>query len=91
VASGEEALAALEGFTYSLVLMDCHMPGMDGYAATRELRRRENGARRIPVIAMTADAYDADRQACFDAGMDDFIAKPVKLQDLGQVLDRWAP
>src|SRR5262249_33178259 len=67
VGSGEEALAALERATYSLVLMDCHMPGMDGYAATRELRQRENGGPRTPVVAMTADAYAADRQACLDA------------------------
>ena len=90
VANGEEALSALERLPYSLVLMDCHMPGMDGYEATRELRRRENGARRIPVIAMTANAYASDRQNCLDAGMDDYISKPVSLEDLGQVLTRWA-
>ncbi|HTS26477.1 MAG TPA: response regulator [Bryobacteraceae bacterium] len=88
VANGEEALTALERHHYCLVLMDCHMPVMDGYAATREIRRRENG-RRTPVIAMTADAYASDRQACLDAGMDDFISKPVALHDIGQVLERW--
>jgi len=89
VASGHEALEALSRLAYNVVLMDCHMPGMDGYAATRELRRRENGTRHTPVIAMTADAYAADRQACLDAGMDDYIAKPVNLSDLSELLDRW--
>ncbi|MCX6626377.1 MAG: response regulator [Candidatus Solibacter sp.] len=91
VANGEEALAALERLDYALVLMDCQMPRMDGYEATRELRRRENSARRIPVIALTANAFAADREACLQAGMDDHLAKPVSLQSLGELLDRWCP
>jgi CheY-like chemotaxis protein len=90
VDNGEEALAALERSEYTLILMDCHMPGMDGYAATRELRRREAGVRRIPVIALTANAYASDREACLEAGMDDYLSKPVTLQDLGQRLSRWS-
>jgi PAS domain S-box-containing protein len=89
VADGEAALAALESLHYALVLMDCQMPRMDGYAATRELRRRENGSRHTPVIALTANAYAADREACLQAGMDDHLAKPVSLRRLGEILDQW--
>ncbi len=89
VGDGEEALAALEGLHYALVLMDCQMPRMDGYAATRELRRRENGSRHTPVIALTANAYATDREACLQAGMDDHLAKPVSLRTLGEILDHW--
>jgi two-component system, sensor histidine kinase and response regulator len=89
VADGEEALAALENLHYALVLMDCQMPRMDGYAATRELRRREKGSRHTPVIALTANAYAADREACLQAGMDDHLAKPVSLRTLGEILDHW--
>ncbi len=90
VANGEEALAALTRISYVLVLMDCQMPGMDGFAATRELRRRENGARHLPVIALTANAFAADREACLQAGMDDHLSKPVSLRDLAALLDRWS-
>ena len=89
VADGEEALAALESLSYALVLMDCQMPRMDGYAATRELRRREKGSRHTPVIALTANAYATDREACLQAGMDDHLAKPVSLRTLGEILDQW--
>ena len=74
-----------------LVLMDCRMPVMDGYAATREIRAQEQALAlpRLPVIALTATVTDADRQLCMDAGMDDFLAKPYKLEQLAQVLGRW--
>jgi PAS domain S-box-containing protein len=92
VGNGAEALDALASGAFSAVLMDCQMPGMDGYEATEELRRRQvldpNG-RRLPVIAMTAGAMERDRQRCLDSGMDDYIAKPVKLGDLGAILERW--
>jgi CheY-like chemotaxis protein len=68
--------------------MDCHMPVMDGYEATREIRRTEPPDRRVVVVAMTAEAMTGARQHCLDAGMDDYIAKPVRLQDLAAVLDR---
>ena len=89
--NGEEALSAWSNLAYTLVLMDCQMPGMDGYAATRELRRLEGGRRHTPVIAMTANAFAADREFCLDAGMDDYVSKPVNLRNLEVVLDRWAP
>jgi len=90
VENGAAALTALEQRDYSMVLMDCQMPQMDGYEATRELRRRQNGSRRVPVVAMTANAFAADREACLQAGMDDYLSKPVELRALEEVLQRWA-
>jgi len=90
VANGEEALAALTRLSYSLVLMDCQMPLMDGFTATRELRRRERDGQHTTVIALTANAFASDRQACLEAGMDDFVSKPVSLAELAAVLDRWS-
>ena len=86
---GFEALQALGQETFDAVLMDCHMPGMDGYQATAELRRLEDGGPRLPVIAMTAGVLAEDRAKCTDAGMDDFIPKPVDLGVLRDVLGRW--
>jgi DNA-binding response OmpR family regulator len=80
--------------TFDLVLMDCQMPDMDGYETTRELRRRAGehpGAPRLPVIAMTANAMAGDRELCIEAGMDDYVAKPVDIDDLIAVLARWLP
>jgi two-component system sensor histidine kinase/response regulator len=94
VNNGQEALEALESRRYALVLMDCQMPVMDGLAATRELRRREaasGGKERMPVVAMTANALDGDERLCLEAGMDDYLPKPVKLDSLEKVLDRWIP
>jgi CheY-like chemotaxis protein len=91
VGNGTEALETLRRGHYSAVLMDCQMPGMDGYEATGMLRAMErlHGGRRMPVIAMTAGAMEGDRQRCLDAGMDDYIAKPVNLASLEAVLRRW--
>jgi CheY-like chemotaxis protein len=88
-ADGREALALLELGDYDAVLMDCHMPEMDGFQATRELRLRERAGRHTPVIAMTAGVLDEDRERCLAAGMDDFVAKPVDLGDLRDTLARW--
>jgi CheY-like chemotaxis protein/HPt (histidine-containing phosphotransfer) domain-containing protein len=89
-ANGFEALEALSRIPYAAVLMDCQMPEMDGYQATAELRRRE-GQRHTPVIAMTANVMRGDRERCLEAGMDDYVPKPVRLEDLDAALRRWLP
>ncbi len=90
-----EAVVALEGAReapYGLILMDCQMPEMDGFAATREIRRKQGrDGRRVPIIAMTANATEHDREACMAAGMDDYITKPVMIEALRAVLARWMP
>jgi len=86
-AGGREALESLAAIRYDLVLMDCQMPDMDGYETTRELRRRElSGGPRTPVVALTANVLPDDRRRCFEAGMDDFLAKPVRIEDLARVV-----
>ncbi|MDB5908947.1 MAG: hybrid sensor histidine kinase/response regulator [Massilia sp.] len=90
--NGEEALQAVRAESYDVVLMDCQMPVMDGFAATTEIRRheRENGrARILPVIAITANALQGDRESCLAAGMDDYLSKPFTQQQLGAVIGRW--
>jgi CheY-like chemotaxis protein len=76
---------------YDLVFMDCQMPEMDGYEAAREIRRREGPGRHVAIIAMTADAMAGCREQCLEAGMDDFIAKPVAMEALFEALRKWAP
>ncbi len=92
VSSGREALESLSAIHYDLVLMDCQMPEMDGWEAARELRRREraSGAPRAQITALTANVLSEDRARCFEAGMDDFLAKPVRAEDLQRVLDEAA-
>jgi two-component system sensor histidine kinase/response regulator len=91
VGNGIEALDALGRIAYDLVLMDCQMPEMDGYEAAAELRRREDDSKRTPLIALTASASEADRRRCLAAGMDDFLAKPVRESDLAAMLHQWIP
>lgn len=89
VADGRAALRALDEQPFDAVLMDCQMPELDGYEATRELRRREGAERRMPVIAVTAHAMRGDREKCLDAGMDDYLTKPIRPDELQRVLARW--
>ena len=88
---GATACAAIEEGSYDVVLMDCQMPILDGYGATAEIRKGENhGKRHLPVIAMTANAMEGDREKCLAAGMDDYISKPVRRDVLVDVLRRWS-
>ena len=89
VENGREALEAMSEHSYAAVLMDCQMPVLDGYATTREVRRREGGGRRVPIIAMTANSMQGERERCIAAGMDDYLAKPLRNPLLEEVLTRW--
>ena len=91
VDNGRDAVAAATRRAYGVVLMDCRLPGLDGYQATGEIRRREGAGRHVPIVAMTASASQEDRDRCLAAGMDDFLAKPVLVGDLDAVLARWLP
>jgi len=88
--NGREAVEMARNSAYDLILMDCRMPEMDGYMATREIRRLEGERSRIPIIALTAHAVKGAREECLGAGMDDFVTKPVTAGDLEKVLQRWS-
>ncbi len=89
--NGDEALVALQHKQYDLVLMDCQMPEMDGFTAAREIRRREaadGASRHIPIIALTANALKGDRERCLEAGMDDYLSKPLQVRQLLAMLEK---
>ena len=93
-ANGDLALKRMQADAFDLVLMDCQMPVLDGYAATRrwrELEAERADGTRLPIVAMTANAMAGDRQRCLDAGMDDYLAKPVSREQLEGCLHRWLP
>ena len=86
---GAEALNKLQEQKFDLVFMDCHMPNLNGYDATREIRRREPDGQHLTIIALSASVLPEERQKCIDVGMDDYVAKPFSRRDLQQVLERW--
>ncbi len=89
VPGGAEAILAMDRGAYDAVLMDCMMPGIDGYEATRRIRASEPEGQRTPIIAMTASVLAGAREACLAAGMDDYLAKPVRPESLARCLERW--
>jgi len=89
-ANGRELLEKTAKETYDLILMDCQMPEIDGYEATRQLREQNSENRDIPVIAMTANAMQGDREHCLAAGMNDYISKPLLMDELAETIERWA-
>ena len=87
--TGAEAVVMVGHGHYDAVLMDCQMPEVDGYEASRQIRHNERGGRHVPIIAMTADTETGERERCLAAGMDDYISKPVKMHVVAAVLERW--
>ena len=93
VGNGREAWEAVRDGRYALVLMDCRMPEWDGFEAARAIRRHEaeTGRTRTPIVAMTANTSEVDRERCLEAGMDGYLAKPYLPEELGAILRRWMP
>lgn len=89
--NGLEALEAISRKEYRLVFMDCQMPVMDGFEATRRIRAQEKDARRLPIVALTANVMDGDKERCLASGMDDYLPKPVRKELLREMVDRWMP
>lgn len=91
VENGKEALHALEQQAFDLILMDCHMPEMDGFTATRHIRQQEKqtNSPSLPIVALTANAMSGDREKCLECGMDDYLSKPIKSSDLHDILANW--
>ncbi len=90
-ANGLEALAAVTNAQYCLIFMDCQMPKLDGWEATRRIRGLEAVPNRVPIVAFTAEVLDEDRERCFASGMDAFLAKPIQIEALDETLNRFLP
>lgn len=91
VANGNEVLQALESQQYDIIFMDVHMPEMDGLEASRHIVNKWNAEERPKIVALTADAMQGDREKCIEAGMDDYLAKPIRIDDVRTMLERWGP
>ncbi|RZO73551.1 MAG: response regulator, partial [Limisphaerales bacterium] len=92
--NGKEAVSMFANLPYNMIFMDCQMPEMDGYEATRKIRNIEtegnsSNGKQVPIIAITANAMRGDREKCLEEGMDDYIAKPVDARQIGRALERW--
>jgi CheY-like chemotaxis protein len=87
--NGVEAVALFEKQTYQAVFMDCQMPDMDGYTATALIRKNEAGRSHTPIIALTANAMEGDKERCLAAGMDDYLVKPVQKKELSRAVELW--
>jgi len=90
VGDGQQAVQNCSRHDYAAILMDCRLPLMDGYEATRQIRQLQQ-CQQVPIIALTANALQGDREACLEAGMNDYLAKPFKRADLQRILLRWLP
>jgi CheY-like chemotaxis protein/HPt (histidine-containing phosphotransfer) domain-containing protein len=90
-ADGRQAVQMVAGASYDLVLMDCQMPRMDGWSAAAKIRESEGQQGRVPIIALTGSSMIGDRERCFQSGMDDYVVKPVRLNELSTALQRWLP
>ena len=88
--NGFQVLEMLEDSGFDMIFMDCQMPEMDGYEATRRIRNLDSPAKDVPIIAMTANAMAGDRDACIEAGMSDYISKPIRLSELKEKIEAWS-
>jgi CheY-like chemotaxis protein len=88
---GIVAIQTLDESRFDMVLMDCEMPGLDGYQTTHRIRLKEDAMQRIPIVAITAHATQGARERCLAAGMDDYLPKPIRRPDLERILGRWIP
>jgi CheY-like chemotaxis protein len=87
--NGREALQMVRDLPYDLIFMDCQMPEMNGYETTAAIRQMEGSIRQIPIVALTADAVNGSQERCFQAGMNGFVAKPIRMEDLLSAVKTW--